>query len=304
MPQNKHPNGHPLDHLSPNLMLHVLVVIYGFTPIIGKLISIAALPLVWWRLVISIFALFLYFKFKKFRVEMDSKTAIVITLTGLIVGLHWATLYHAIKVSNVNTAMCGFATMTFFTALLEPLFFKRRISILEVLLGISTLLGLLIISYNDDVQLNGIYYGIIAAITAALFVIFNAKFAQKHHAYNITFYEFIGALLCVSILSVLLGFEPWSMRISPTDIFWLVVLSIVCTVFPFIEATKIGKHVNPFTMGLVNNLEPVYGIFLAFIIFQKSEMMTIHFYIGAAIIISGVFLYPVLRRKTIKQGQL
>ena len=283
--------------LSPYVMLHLLVVIYGFTPILGKLISLAALPLVWWRLVISTVALTAYFRYQKIKVELASKTILVILLTGCIVGLHWVSFYYAIKVSNINTAMCGFATMTLFTALLEPLFFKRRISILEVLLGLSTLLGLLIIAYNNEVKIEGIYFGMIAAITAAIFMNLNVKLARKHNAYSITFYEFTGALLCVTIVSLWAQQQPWSLLKTPLDLFWLLILSVGCTVFPFIEATKIGKHINPFTMVLVNNLEPVYGIVLSFLIFNKSEVMNLSFYLGAGIIIAGVFAYPLLRKK-------
>lgn len=285
--------------VSPYAMLHILVIIYGFTPVLGKLISIDALPLVWWRLIISTIVLTGYFRYRRFRIELASKTIVLIILTGFIVGLHWASFYHSIKVSNINTAMCGFATMTLFTALLEPIFFKRRISFLEVIFGLSTLMGLLIIAYNNQVQMAGIYYGMLAALTAALFVNINVKFARKHHAYSITFYEFIGALACVTIISLLFGLQPWLMLDKPLDIFWLLVLSVVCTVFPFIEATKIGKHINPFTMVLVNNLEPIYGIILAFLIFAKTEVMNLQFYIGATIIIAGVFLYPVFKKRVI-----
>ncbi len=282
---------------SPYVMLHVLVVIYGFTPILGKLISIDALPLVWWRLIISTVVLTAYFKYRKIKVELASKAMISILLTGCIVGLHWVSFYYAIKVSNINTAMCGFATMTLFTALLEPLFFKRRIAMLEVILGLSTMMGLFIISYTSAVVMNGIYFGIIAALTASLFVNINVKLARKHNAYGITFYEFIGALVFVSIVSIGFQQQPWLMLQQPMDMFWLLVLSVVCTVFPFLEATKIGKHINPFTMILVNNLEPVYGIVLAFLIFNKTEVMNLSFYVGASIIIAGVFIYPIFRRK-------
>ncbi len=297
LPSNKISDGAKGKGISPYAMLHILVIIYGFTPILGKLISIEALPLVWWRLIISTIVLTGYFRYKKFRISLDGRSTMLIVLTGFIVGLHWASFYESIKVSNINTAMCGFATMTLFTAFLEPLFFKRRISMLEVFLGASTLMGLIIISYNNEVKMNGVYYGIVAAFTAAVFVNINVKFARKHHAYSITFYEFAGALLCVTIISLWVNQEPWSMLSKPLDIFWLLVLSIACTVFPFIEATKIGKHVNPFTMVIVNNLEPVYGIILAFLIFAKSEVMNLQFYIGASIIIAGVFLYPLLRNR-------
>ncbi len=295
MPQNN--SNQEAKGLSPYAMLHVLVIIYGFTPILGKLISIDALPLVWWRLLMSTIVLIGYFMYKKFTLEMPTNILILMILTGFVVGLHWATFYQSIKVSNINTAMCGFATMTLFTALLEPLFFKRKISLIEILLGLSTLIGLFIIAYKNDVQMEGIYYGMAAAFTAAIFVNINVKFARRHHAYSITFFEFVGAFLCLSIISLLLGQQPWLLLKTPIDIFWLLVLSIVCTVFPFIEATKIGKHINPFTMVLVNNLEPIYGIVLAFIIFSKSEVMNLQFYIGAGIIIAGVFIYPVLKRK-------
>ncbi len=289
--------------VSPYVMLHILVIIYGFTPILGKLISIDALPLVWWRLIISTIVLLGYFRYKRFKIELASKTIILIILTGFIVGLHWVSFYQSIKVSNINTAMCGFATMTFFTALLEPLFFNRRISVLEVLLGLSTLLGLLVIAYNTEVKMVGIWYGIFAAITAALFVNINVKFARKHHPYNITIFEFVGAFICVSIVSLLFNISSWLIPDQPMDIFWLLILAILCTVFPFIEATKIGKHINPFTMVLVNNLEPVYGIILAFLIFNKSEIMNLRFYIGASINIAGVLIYPLLKLKKIDENK-
>jgi drug/metabolite transporter (DMT)-like permease len=285
-------------------MLHILVIIYGFTPVLGKLISIAALPLVWWRLVFSLVLLYFYLLYRKFKLRSDIRPMLMFAGTGVIVGVHWASFYHSIKVSNINTAMCGFATMTLFTALFEPFFFKRRISALEVILGFTTLIGLIIISYSAEVQLAGIIYGVIAAITAALFVNLNSLFSRKYHPYSITFYEFAGALIAVSVISLFLSQPAW-IKIHPADIFWLFILSLACTVFPFIEATKISKSINPFTMVLVNNLEPVYGIMLAFVFFSNTEVMNLQFYIGAAFIISGIFVYPYIKfRGKMGEGEM
>ncbi len=294
MPLNKTSFGH-------YGMMHLLVIIYGFTPILGKVISISAVSLVWWRLIFSIILLFAYLVYRSFRIRTDRFNVWYFIGTGCIVGLHWAAFYQSIKVSNINTAMCGFATMTLFTALLEPLFFRRKISSLEILLGITTFIGLGVISYKNEVQLAGILYGILAAVTAAIFVNINALLSRKHHAYTITFYEFVGAFLALCILSFFSSEPAWEHLPGRMDIFWLLILSGACTVFPFIEATKISRYINPFTMVLINNLEPVYGILLAFIFFSSSEVMNLQFYIGALLIISGILIYPYVKYRKLKR---
>lgn len=286
------------------LLLHWLVILYGFTPIIGKLITLQAVSLVWWRLLFACIALFIFLIYKKINLQVDRGIAIKLLANGAIVGAHWFFFYQAIKISNVNIALSGFATMTLFTAFIEPWVYKRRINLLEILLGFVTLLGLWIILEATEMAWEGLTYGILAALTASLFVTFNGKLSHKVSTYNITAYELSGAFLLLTLLHFVLPQLVIVPIVQTSDLIWLIVLSTIATVYPFVQAIKLARIFSPYTLILTNNLEPVYGILLAFIFFGKDEIMNPMFYLGALLILACVFTYPALKywKRTNKQA--
>jgi len=259
---------------------------------------------VWWRLLFACAALFIFLLYKKINLKVDWVIALKLLANGSIVGAHWFFFYQAIKVSNVNIALSGFATMTLFTAFIEPLVYKRSINFLEIFLGLVTLLGLWIILEASEMAWEGLTYGILAALTASLFVTFNGKLSHKVSTYCITAYELSGAFLLLTLLHFIMPKPVIVPLLQNSDILWLILLSTVATVYPFVQAIKLARIFSPYTLILTNNLEPVYGILLAFVFFGKEEVMSPMFYFGALLILICVFTYPAIKywKRTYKQA--
>ncbi len=280
------------------IQLHIIILFWGLTPVLGKFISFGALDLVWYRLAISLLGLLLFMWYIKQPITMEIKSIIHIGLIGTTVGLHWYFFYHAIKVSNVSVTMAGFSTLTLFASLLQPLLLKKKFFWGDFIYGIILVIGLGIIFKFETDQLAGIIYGILAALTGAFFGVYNGKLIATHGAYKITFYEFIGALIFITIAKLGFdekGFELPSIGIS--DGFGLIILSVLCTIIAFTWSIEILKHFSPLTVIITNNLEPVYGIVFSLLLFGDTEYMSSGFYVGAVIILISVFTYPLIKQR-------
>ncbi|MBW7845691.1 MAG: DMT family transporter [Bacteroidia bacterium] len=280
------------------LQLHIIVLLWGLTPILGKLISFGALDLVWYRLVISLLGLGVFMYFKKQNFTLGIRPIIHIALIGVVVGMHWYLFYHAIKISNVSVTMAGFSTITLFASIFQPLLLKKKFFWGDFIYGLFLVVGLGVIFKFETNHLLGLVYGILAAITAAFFGIYNGKFIKDYGAYKITFYEFIGALIFISIYKLFFddaGFVIPSVGFS--DAFYLLMLSLVCTVVAFTWSINILKYFSPLTVIITNNLEPVYGILFSILLFGNDEYMSFGFYVGAVIILLSVFTYPFIKQK-------
>lgn len=274
-----------------------IVFIWGFTAILGKLISLQALELVWYRLVITIVSLLFFFRYQKFSLRLPAKAMLSMIGIGFIVGTHWYCFYHAIKVSNVSITLICLSTISLFTALLEPLLFRRKISVYEVGLALMMVLGIGMIFKFELNYLQGILYGIGAALGGSLFVILNARLIHQHHAYAISFYEMVGAFLLLSGCMLFQKTSLPSLQLSMSDFFYLLLLGILCTAYPFIVSVKLMKELSPFTANMLTNLEPVYGIILSLLIFGESEHMSSGFYGGTVLILLTLFVYIYMKRK-------
>ncbi|TAE87007.1 MAG: DMT family transporter [Bacteroidetes bacterium] len=280
------------------IQLHTIILLWGFTPVLGKLISFGALDLVWYRLALAIVSLMAFVWFKKQSLHLNPVQIIKLLVIGCIVGLHWYFFYHAIKVSNVSVAMAGFSTITLFASLLQPLLLKQRFFWGDFIYGIILVIGLGIIFKFETSQIAGLIYGILAALTGAFFGVYNGKLIQVHGAYKITFYEFSGALIFISMVKLFLsetGFELPALSIS--DGVYLLVLSVFCTTIAFTWSVEILKHFTPLTVIITNNLEPVYGIVFSLLLFADTEYMSNGFYAGVLIILTSVFTYPLIKAK-------
>ncbi|MFN9582818.1 MAG: DMT family transporter, partial [Bacteroidota bacterium] len=217
-------------------------------------------------------------------------------LMGFIVGFHWYTFYQAIKVSNVSMAMAGFATITLFASIMQPLLLNKKFFAGDLIYGLFIVAGLYIILNFESVRYLGIVYGVLAAFSGAFFGVYNGKLITKHQASVITLIEFLGALVALSVFRFI---EKGSILISIpnlSDTIYLVVLSVFCTTLAFTWSISILKHFTPFTVIMTNNLEPVYGISFSILLFGTSEFMSWGFYVGAAIILFTVFTYPIVHR--------
>jgi drug/metabolite transporter (DMT)-like permease len=280
------------------LHLHFIVFIWGFTAILGKLISLDALPLVWYRMLFASTFILIYVLLAKIPFKVNKKALFVFIIAGLIIALHWLTFFKAIKESNVSITLACLSTGAFFTSILEPIFFKRKIIIYEVVFGVIVVIGLYIIF---SVQTNFVY-GIVLALTSAFlsasFATINGKLAQKYDPTIISFYEILGGVLFLSIYLLFNhNFTISFFTLSINDFIWLFILSSICTAYAFIASVSVMKFLSPYTVMLTTNLEPVYGIILALLIFNEKEKMATSFYVGALIILSTVILNGILKNK-------
>lgn len=289
----------PESKLKHFLQLHLIVFIWGFTAILGALISIDAVPLVWFRMLLAVFFIFLYFLIKKKRFTIDRKSLFKFLFTGIVIALHWITFFKAIKVSNVSIALVTMSTGAFFTSLIEPLFFRRKIKSIELILGVIVIGGLYIIFNFETQYYLGIIYALISAFLAALFSVLNGLFVKKTDAEIISFYQlFFGVAFVTVFLFFTDSFTADFFKLTQSDWFYLILLSSVCTAYAFIVSVKIMKHLTPYTVMLTINLEPVYAIILALFIFGDKEKMNVEFYYGAFIVLFVVLLNGIIKNRT------
>lgn len=284
------------------LLLHFIVLIFGFTGIIGKLITIDSQSLVWWRMLIALISLTLYIAYKRFSLRADFRTAMTLILTGVIIAAHWVTFFEAIKVSTVSVTLACLSTAALYTALIEPFFFKRKVSGSELLMGLVIVGGLVMIFSFETQYAWGSTLGLISAFLAASFTVLNGLFIRHHRPSKISFYEMLGGLLVLSVYLAYSGKANAELfALSTSDLTWLLVLGTICTAFAFVASVKVMETLTPFTVSLSINLEPVYGIILAWFIFGESEKMTTGFYLGAFVILATVFTNSYLQRRRRKR---
>ncbi len=282
------------------LQLHAAIFLAGFTGVLGRLITINEGLLVWYRMFFSaVFLLALSFFSKKIKF-LPWRQALPLIGIGAIVALHWVFFYGSVKYANVSVSLVCFSTMGFFSAFLDPLISKRKMDLIEILLGLMVMLGVYLIFHFDQAYRLGIFYGIISSILAAVFTIINKKYVDKHDAQIITFYELGGGWLSLNfVLPFYLQFVDFSSYFpSLSDFLWLLVLSLFCTVLAFNLSIKALKKISPFTVNLSYNLEPVYGILLAFVIYKEHLDLQISFYAGLFIIFLTVVIQSIRVWKT------
>lgn len=274
------------------LQLHIAVFLAGFTAILGKLITLNEGLLVWFRLLITVVTLGAILFLRKQLLKVAFKDVMKIFGVGVIVALHWVTFYGSVKYANVSVALVCFSATGFFTAFFEPLILKRRISFIEVGLGLLAITGIYIIFDFHPQYKMGIIFGIISATGSALFPIFNKKLLVRFSPRILTLYELGGGLLALTFLVPLyLTQFPATYYIpTTTDWLWLFVLAWLCTVLSFDLQLNALKKVSAFTANLTYNLEPVYGIILAFIFFKENESLHREFYFGVLLILLAVVL--------------
>ena len=295
--------------LKSHLKLHFVVLIYGFTAILGKLISLPATQLVWYRMLIAVITFYFFLRWKKTDLSISRRQFFKLFGIGMIVALHWITFFGAIKISNVSVALGCLATTTLFTSLLEPFFFRKRVNAAEVIVGLMIILGLYLIFRFETRYTSGVIVALISAFLAGLFTVINKKMVVHQKATVISFYEMAGGL---SVISVYLLFSGWGNTPialpTLTDFICLLALGTICTAYAFAIQVDLMKHLSAYIVSLTINLEPVYGIVMAYFIFGETEHMTGGFYFGTIIILSSVLGFPLyhyyLRRKKLKNETL
>ena len=289
----------PKDRILNLIHLHFIVFIWGFTAILGKLISIDSLPLVWYRMLLATGIIFVYVLLARLRLMVDKKTLLWLVFGGIVVASHWVTFFYAIKISTVSVALAMMSTGAFFTALLEPFVFKRKIIGYEIIFGILVILGLALIFKVESSYSQGMMVALISAFLASIFSLVNGKLVKYHKPSVISFYELgAGVLFLTVVLALRQNFTESFFHLSIKDLLFLMVLALVCTAYALIASIKVMRILTPYTVMLTTNLEPVYGIVLAWIIFGSEEKMNPLFYVGATIILMTIILNGVLKYRT------
>ncbi|MFM2229763.1 MAG: hypothetical protein RL607_1021 [Bacteroidota bacterium] len=279
----------PNDKLRSQLLLHFIVFIWGFTAIIGKLISLEAMSLVWFRMLFAVFFIAGYIAYKGIDWRHSRKQIPSFLLAGVVIALHWFTFFKAIKVSNVSVTLACLSTGAFFTSLLEPLVSKKKIVGYEMFFGLVVVGGLTLIFNVETHYVHGIVLALISAFLSASFAVINTKFVTDHEPVVISLFELMGGVLFFSLLLGYSGsFSASFFQISLADLGYLLILSSICTAFAMIASTALLRVLDAYTVMLTINLEPVYGILMAMFLFEKTETMSGTFYLGALIILVTV----------------
>lgn len=280
------------------IKLHLIVFIYGFTAILGKLITLDAILLVWYRMFIAFIAIGCLLIMQKKSMRIERSAILRLGGIGLIVALHWITFFYSVKVSTISVALGCLASTTLFTSFLEPIFTKRRLILLEVITGFIIILGLYTIFRFEPGHIKGIVFALTSAFLAGLFTVLNKLMISKNRPLLISFYEMGSGFIGITIFLWINGTFNLSLQFpTGSDWLYLLLLGIVCTAYAFAASVKVMETLSAYTIVLTINLEPIYGILLAFAIFGETELMSGGFYLGTIIILLAVFLYPILSRK-------
>lgn len=292
------------------LHLHLIVFVWGFTAVLGALISIDAIPLVWYRMGLAVLFVLGYIAIQRFDLRVPRRVFWIMVVAGGVIALHWVTFFMAIKVSNVSITLATLSTGAFFTAILEPIWYKRKFIWYELLFGVLVIAGLAVIFRVETRYVEGILLALLSALLSAVFSLINGKLAQQYRPSVVSFYELGSGVLFITIYLAATGaFTSSFFELSNDDWMYLGILASVCTAYAFIASVKVMKYITPYTVMLTINLEPVYGILLAYLVLGDSEQMSTAFYFGALIILltvvaNGILKNSLKRKAAIKNGRI
>ncbi|MFW5759804.1 MAG: DMT family transporter [Cyclobacteriaceae bacterium] len=282
------------------LHLHFIVFLWGFTAILGLLITIPSVEIVFYRTGLAALALLIIMIVKGLSFKVHPRWLILMIFNGVLIGAHWILFFGAARVSTASVCLAGMATISFWTSILEPLAIRKKIKSYELLLGIIVIAGLYVIFRFEFNHALGLALALGSAFLAALFTVINLKFTHRYHHQSITFYEMMGANVSILLFFPFYAryFTDNGLQLIPNFADWvyLLILALVCTVYAYSQAVSLMKRITAFGINLTVNLEPVYGIILAVIIFPESEKMNAGFYLGTIIILAAVLSYPVINR--------
>ena len=274
------------------IQLHIAVLLAGLTGILGKLISLNEGLLVWYRLLLTAPSLWLLALLRRQDIRIGRKDLWRIFGIGGIAALHWVAFYGSINYSIVSVSLLCFSAIGFFTALIEPLIMRHKVDVVELLLGLLVIAGICLIFQVNPHFKTGIVIGLVSALLGSLFPVLNKRILRRVSSENVTLYELSGGLLVLTLLMpvYLWLFPAPSLLPSPSDWGWLLVLSWACTVLAFNLSMSALQKISAFTVNLSYNLEPVYGILLAFLLFREDKYLNGGFYIGFFLILLSIIL--------------
>jgi drug/metabolite transporter (DMT)-like permease len=274
------------------IQLHIAVLLAGLTGILGKLISLNEGLLVWYRLLLTAPSLWLLALLRGQDIRIGRRDLWRIFGIGGIAALHWVAFYGSIKYSNVSVSLLCFSAIGFFTALIEPLIMRHKVDVVELLLGLLVIAGICLIFQVNPHFKTGIVIGLVSALLGSLFPVLNKRILRRVSSENVTLYELSGGFLVLTLLMpiYLWLFPAPSLLPTLSDWGWLLVLSWACTVLAFNLSMSALQKISAFTVNLSYNLEPVYGILLAFLLFREDKYLSGGFYIGFFLILLSIVL--------------
>lgn len=284
------------------IQIHIAVILFGFTAILGDLIQLPAVVLVWWRVLITSVSLLFFIQFGKSLIQIPKKQIRTYIIIGILIGLHWICFYGAIKLSNASIALVCMSTTSLFTSIIEPIFFRTKVNKLELILAASVIPGMLLIVNNiNTTYINGVWVGLAAALLAAIFSSLNKVNIKGADPYSISFIELSSAWMMISLLLGIMwifGYQADTfLPPNTSDWVYLIILALLCTTLAQVLTLKSLHHLTAFAVNLVINLEPVYGILMAIFILNDHKELSPLFYLGGGIILLSVMLYPYLHKK-------
>ena len=283
------------------LKLHFIVFLWGFSAILGKLVSIPSVEMVWYRSILAAAGMGAVIYFTRGNFKVSRADLIRLIAIGAIVSLHWIAFFGSARASNVSVSLVGFATNSLWAAMLEPWFNKKSVKKYELFLGLTVMAGLYIIFSFDFEYKLGLLLAIFAGFSSALFSVFNAGMVKRVSARTITFYEMIGVFIATALFIPLFQFSDTGFRLpklpGAMDVVYIALLAGVCSVYAYTVAVDLMKRISVFMIQLTLNLEPVYGIVMAVIIFGQQEKMNLNFYAGTLVILSAVITYPLVKKR-------
>jgi drug/metabolite transporter (DMT)-like permease len=284
-------------------LLHAIVLVWGLTGILGNEISLSAVPLVWWRVVIAVLTILLFVLIRKIRVIASAREMARFAAVGLLTAAHWVFFFAAIKYSKISVALVVLSTSAFFVSILGPLVRRERIQWYEMGLGLIVIAGLSLIFNFESQYVLGIVLALVAAFLASLFSTLNSRLVIRHSPVQIAFWEMLFAAIGLTVFLLFSG--EWrivAQGLNTKDLAMLLVLGILCTGVAFIVSIRVMRVLTPFTCALAINLEPVYTILIALWLYGESEYMSVPFYAGAAVILSTLFIDAALKRRSMKKA--
>lgn len=287
------------DHTKAYLELHLAVLLYGLTAIFGDLISLAAISLVWWRVLLTWGSMSIHLSIFKSIKSLSRKELQILIIIGVLIAIHWIAFYGSIKLANASIALIGMSTLSLFTALLEPVFLKSKLEAIDIFFGVCMIPALLLIANNLDISMyTGLFLGILASLLLALFGILNKKHVHSTDPMTITFVEMCSAWLFITlIMPFVSGYVDLSFWPKGMDWVYLILLALLCTRYAFYLNIRALRSLSAFTSNLIFNLEPIYGIILAAIILHEHKELNLQFYLGAGLIMVLIFVYPIVKKR-------
>ena len=278
-------------------LLHFIIIIWGFTGILGKLIAMPSEIIVWNRMTIAFICLLIINLLSKNNHNITTHGYIQYIFIGFLIAIHWICFFESIKLSTVSLALVCLSSISLFTAILEPIIQKKKIRIYELLLSLLVITGIVVIHSYEANYSYAIFLSIISAFFGALFTVFNHTLIQNNHkAISMTAWEMFGGALALTIYLVLTQQFNYTIIPNEDDMFYIIILGTICTAFAFSASTEVMKKLSPFTVNLSVNLEPIYTIIIALIIFGDNEKMSVEFYIGAMIILTSVIMNSIIKK--------